>query len=121
MFRASRQETHHLLGEDSNSVLFVESSDSLPVFYAKDLLATFMWAAIEALKAPIKGTTSLRASEGGELRDPIECFSLHSDIDTLAQSIRSPGILSARDAYLSIIVPLSMQNKHPSAPSRSTL
>ncbi|KAL6883160.1 hypothetical protein HDV57DRAFT_517152 [Trichoderma longibrachiatum] len=121
-FKASRQEDHQLLGKDSNNVLFMESPDSLPVFYAKDMLSTFMWAAIEALNAPIWGTTSIRESEAGESRDQEEQFSLtNSNINRLAQAIQGPGLLGERDAYLSIILPLSMQNKLPDAPSRPTL
>ncbi|TFB01413.1 hypothetical protein CCMA1212_007027 [Trichoderma ghanense] len=81
-----------------------------------------MWAAIEALKAPIQGMTSIQERETGEFRNPgIQVFLTNSDIDRLAQSIRSPGLLSEQDAYLSIILPLSLQNKLPDAPSRPTL
>ncbi|KAL6856771.1 hypothetical protein J3F83DRAFT_769497 [Trichoderma novae-zelandiae] len=120
-FKASRRENLQLPAEDSNSVLFVESFDSLPVFYAKDMLATFIWAAMEALKSPVQGTTSTQGSETGEPRDPGKQFHLtNSDIDGLAQGIHGTGLLSERDAHLSILVPLAMQSKLPDAPSPST-
>ncbi|OTA01122.1 hypothetical protein A9Z42_0014310 [Trichoderma parareesei] len=117
-FTTSERDIVESTSEGSGRVLFVETCDSLPVFFAKDMLATFMWAAIEALEGPIAGETTMsqEESEAGEFQGLGEQCNLENDIiQKLVRCVQRTGLFSKSEAYNIIIVPLVVQKKLPDA------
>ncbi|KAL7929360.1 ankyrin repeat-containing domain protein [Trichoderma chlorosporum] len=100
---------------DSNGLLCLESLDSLGILYAKDMFSTFMWAVVESLNQPIGGKTYIKASETNlENKDSWRRLSLdNDDISRLAEAIQNTGLYNTHDAHISILSPLSIQEKLP--------
>ncbi|KAL7941496.1 ankyrin repeat-containing domain protein [Trichoderma barbatum] len=100
-----------------NSLLVIKSLDSLETLYAKDMFSAFMFAVAKSLKRPIGGNTDIQTSQAtlGD-HDSWKRLALRNDdISKLALAIQSTGLCNTHDAYISIISPLSMQQKLPEA------
>ncbi|KAL7807930.1 hypothetical protein V8C44DRAFT_359928 [Trichoderma aethiopicum] len=117
-FTISERDVSQSTSEDSGRVLFTETGDSLPVFFAKDMFATFMWTAIEALEGPIAGETTISQEEpeAGEFQGlGKRCNLKNSVVHKLVRCAQSTELFGKSEAYHSIILPLSIQKKLPDA------
>lgn len=93
-----------------SGLLATESHQPLKMLYSQDMFSAFMWAAAKAMPDPIQDGAEIQptGSDGWQL------FTLHNDhLSRMAQDIQSTGLASLEDIYLSIIPPLSAQQKLP--------
>lgn len=101
-----------------NCILAAKSYQPLKIFYAHNLFSTFMWAVAKKLERPFHGRVEVRPADAdSDGRDPTwQTFTLHNaEFSRMVQDIQSTGLGTLEEIYLSIIPPLSSQNKLPRA------
>ena len=100
---------------ESYAFLATETYDPLKSLYAKHMFSAFMWAAVKTLTSPIKGAAEIRSRDiSGMGKDDWNSFTLRNDhLSTMAQNIHNTGLGSLEEIYLSIIPPLSAEDKLP--------
>lgn len=101
-----------ILGDDSRCMdasthLAVESHDDIELTYAKTLLWLFLRSIAKTLCQPVAGQVETRTTREGYL------LLWHKDIAELAEGIQQNGFGTPLEAYLSIVCPLSMEEKLP--------
>ncbi|OAQ59397.1 ankyrin 2,3/unc44 [Pochonia chlamydosporia 170] len=101
-----------ILGDDSrwmdaSTHLAVESHDDIELTYAKTLLWLFLRSVAKTLCRPVAGQVETRTTREGYL------LLWHKDIAELAERIQQNGLGTPLEAYLSIVCPLSMEEKLP--------
>ncbi|KAL6812589.1 ankyrin repeat-containing domain protein [Trichoderma sp. SZMC 28015] len=102
-------------GDDLLSV-YIKTLDPLEVLYAKDMFSTFMWAVVETLDGSIDGKTDVQTSQAilDKNEDSWRRLVLRNDnISRHSLAIQSSGLCSIHEAYISVILPLCMQQKLP--------
>jgi ankyrin repeat protein len=103
--------------ENAGSFLGTVSDSPLSLLFAQHIFSVFMWAAVKKLEHPITGGVEILPGIVGT--DPAagtlwKSFTLqNSTILKLVQDIRSTGIGSMEEVYLSIVPPLSAERKLP--------
>lgn len=102
-------------GRTGSTLLAIESYSSLELLYAQDMFSTFMRAAAKTLGDPFAGDADLRPDDTSSI-DAWQFFTLrNSRLSKLAQDVQSTGLGSLEEIHLSIIPPLSAENKLPRA------
>ncbi|KAM3516176.1 hypothetical protein MY11210_000198 [Beauveria gryllotalpidicola] len=80
-----------------------------------DMFSAFMWAAAETLSDPIKGGADIRPEDSSN-DSAWQSFTLRNDyLSKMAHEIEGTGLGSLDQVYLSIIPPLSAEQKLPQA------
>ncbi|RYP78372.1 hypothetical protein DL771_000557 [Monosporascus sp. 5C6A] len=96
-----------------NAFLATESYDPLQLLYAQDMFAAFMAAAAKTLEHSIKGPTDIRPEDTSGV-DAWKSFTLRNDqLSKMVHEVHNTGLGSLDQIYLSIIPPLSMEQKLP--------
>lgn len=92
-----------------------ESYVQVKSLYALDMFSSFVWAATKTMTDEVKGGAEIRPIEGRTREDWIY-FTLSSNhLSKMVRDIESTGLGGLDDIYLSIIPPLSAENKLPHA------
>ncbi|KAH6847821.1 hypothetical protein B0I37DRAFT_152071 [Chaetomium sp. MPI-CAGE-AT-0009] len=98
-------------GETAGALLAAASYGPLKLLYAQDMFSAFMWALAKTLTDPIKGGAEIRSADISGV-DAWQSFTLRNDhLSTMAQNIHNTGLGSLDKIYLSIIPPLSAEQK----------
>ncbi|KAF7554153.1 hypothetical protein G7Z17_g3123 [Cylindrodendrum hubeiense] len=102
--------------EKSYTLLATESYDPLKLVYARNMFSSFMRAAAKVLPAPIEGGADIIRHSDINSTNSWQQFTLRNGrLLKLAQDIHSTGLGSPDQIYLSIIPPLSVEQKLPQA------
>ncbi|KAF4951952.1 hypothetical protein FGADI_7068 [Fusarium gaditjirri] len=102
---------------DQRGLLAKESYAPLALLYAQDMFSAFMSAVAMTLETPISGNVNIRHDDTGDDQN-WQSFTLRNDqLSKMAQDVENTGLGSLSDIYLSIIPPLSKENKLPQADS----
>ncbi|CAI6089116.1 unnamed protein product [Clonostachys chloroleuca] len=104
-------------GSTANVILAAESFSPLKKLFAQHMFSAFIWAAAKTMKQ-IEDKADVRPAQRDGVSDQPtwQSIALHSTrLSKLAQDIQSTGLGSLEDVYLSIIPPLSRENKLPRA------
>ncbi|KFG86493.1 hypothetical protein MANI_109817 [Metarhizium anisopliae] len=98
---------------EENTLLASESYDSLELLYAQDMFTKFMQSVAEKMTRAIEGGSNVRPKDSSNM-DAWKCFTLHNDrLSKMAQDIHNCGLGNIHQIYLSIIQPLSTEQKLP--------
>ncbi|KAF6815506.1 ankyrin repeat protein [Colletotrichum musicola] len=96
--------------------LIVKFQDSLPMLYAKDMFASFVWALVDQLE-PLSVNQEVKAAvEPGDTtgREAWKKFMLKSPwLSRLVQTVVEIGTWTEQEVYLSLVPPLSASNNLP--------
>ncbi|KAJ2895143.1 hypothetical protein MKZ38_006860 [Zalerion maritima] len=103
------------IGKDTrNALLATASYDPLKILYAQDMFSAFMWAMAKRLKDPMEGGAETRHITSSA--SSWQSFTLRNDrLSKMAEDIQSTGLGSLDQIYLSVIPPLSVEQKLPQA------
>lgn len=97
--------------------LAVLSSDLLPLLYAQDLFSSFVWAVASSIDEPIKGGTDIMPDTSMNENGWQSLTLRNKLISKLAQDVHSTGLGDLGQIYLSIIPPLSANQRLPETDS----
>lgn len=98
---------------DEGALLASETYDSLELLYAQDMFTEFMQSVAEKMARAIEGGSNVRPKDSSNM-DAWKCFTLHNDrLSKMAQDIHNCGLGNIHQTYLSIIQPLSTEQKLP--------
>lgn len=98
---------------EESTLLASESYDSLELLYAQDMFTKFMQSVAEKMTRAIEGGSNVRPKDSSNM-DAWKCFTLHNDwLSKMAQDIHNCGLGNIHQIYLSIIQPLSTEQKLP--------
>ncbi|KHO10746.1 hypothetical protein MAA_11655 [Metarhizium robertsii ARSEF 23] len=108
----SPDDTYHCKIDES-ALLASETYDSLELLYAQDMFTEFMQSVAEKMARAIEGGSNVRPKDSSNM-DAWKCFTLHNDrLSKMAQDIHNCGLGNIHQTYLSIIQPLSTEQKLP--------
>ena len=95
-----------------STVLATESHDALKLVYAQDMFSAFMWSMAKTM-APIEADAEIRLDDTSDSYD-MQFFTLWNErLAKMVQDIQTAGLGSLDQIYLSIIPPLSVQQRLP--------
>ncbi|KJK92519.1 hypothetical protein H633G_03561 [Metarhizium anisopliae BRIP 53284] len=98
---------------EESTLLASESYDSLELLYAQDMFTKFMQSVAEKMTRAIEGGSNMRPKDSSNM-NAWKCFTLHNDrLSKMAQDIHNCGLGNIHQIYLSIIQPLSTEQKLP--------
>ncbi|KID93405.1 ankyrin repeat protein, partial [Metarhizium majus ARSEF 297] len=118
--RLSPDDTYYCKTDES-APLASESYDSLELLYAQDMFTEFMQSVAEKMTRAIGGGCHMRPKDPNNM-DAWKCFTLHNDqLSKIAQDIHNCGLGNIHQVYLSIIQPLSTEQKLPEPDNVITL
>ncbi|KAF4464294.1 ankyrin repeat [Fusarium albosuccineum] len=98
--------------EEGQTTLAIETSDSLEVLYAKDLLFSFLFSAAKTLEGSIPGKAELRPSGTGTNHGSDYSFR-NNTVAELVEAFSELKFGDEHEALLSIIIPLSITETLP--------
>jgi hypothetical protein len=94
-------------------LLALESYGLLKLLYAQDMFSAFMWAAAKTLTHSVKGSADIRPEDTGG-PDAWQSFRLRNyQLSKMAQDIQNTGLGSLEEIYMTVIPPLSAENRLP--------
>ncbi|KAJ3534758.1 hypothetical protein NM208_g7414 [Fusarium decemcellulare] len=110
-----REKTETLPRADDSlrTYLAVESSVPLKLLYAQDLFTAFMWSVAKTMPSCIPGGSDLVHNDEGKRGEWISFRFRHEELSRMVQDISNTGLGSLDQIYLSVIPPLSAENKLP--------
>ncbi|KAF4466026.1 ankyrin repeat [Fusarium albosuccineum] len=110
-----REKTETLPRADDSlrAYLAAESSVHLKLLYAQDMFTAFMWSVAKTMPSCIPGSSDLVHNDQGK-KGEWKSFRLrHEELSRMVQDISNTGLGSLDQIYLSVIPPLSAENKLP--------
>ncbi|KAF4997521.1 hypothetical protein FDECE_12051 [Fusarium decemcellulare] len=93
--------------------LAVESSTPLKLLYAQDMFTAFMWSVAKTMLSCIPGSSDLVHNDQGKKGEWKSFRFRHEELSRMVQDISNTGLGSLDQIYLSVIPPLSAENKLP--------